>query len=123
MLAKIILDDKAKLHALLSLILLLVVFLLNLNWKVFLSLSFVFNLYLMSLDFSFTVFRSLDQANIAKPMIPLKVIISAMRAIVTAFLMFLCLKYFSLDYVQVLLASFSLLASLNISGFYSNQYN
>lgn len=123
MLAKIILDDKAKLHALLSLILLLVVFLLNLNWKVFLSLSFVFNLYLMSLDFSFTVFRSLDQANIAKPMIPLKVIISAMRAIVTAFLMFLCLKYFSLDYVQVLLASFSLLASLIISGFYSNQYN
>ncbi|MCH2227714.1 MAG: hypothetical protein MK033_08065 [Candidatus Caenarcaniphilales bacterium] len=77
----------------------------------------------MSLDFSFTVFRSLDQANIAKPMIPLKVIISAMRAIVTAFLMFLCLKYFSLDYVQVLLASFSLLASLIISGFYSNQYN
>ena len=123
MLAKIILDDKAKLHALLSLILLLVVFLLNLNWKVFLSLSFVFNLYLMSLDFSFTVFRSLDQANIAKPMIPLKVIISAMRAIVTAFLMVLCLKYFSLDYVQVLLASFSLLASLIISGFYSNQYN
>lgn len=86
----------------------------------FLVLTLIFQVYIRSLNFSFLAYRLLNQAKMAKSLISIKVIFSAMRGIVTAFFIFLALKYFGLNYIIVLSAIFVLLSSMLIFGLLKN---
>ncbi len=90
------------------------------NIYLFLVLAAIFQVYIRSLNFSFLVYKVLNQAKMAKSLISLKVLVSAMRGIITAFFIFLALKYFGLSYIIVLSSVLVVLSSMIIYGVLKN---
>ena len=80
----------------------------------------IFQVYIRSLNFSFVVYKALNQAKVAKSLISLKVLLSAIRGIITAFFIFLAVKYFGLKYIGLLLSVITLLSSMVFYGILKN---
>ena len=114
--------ELANIQLLLSLLVSLLIFFVNFeNLYLFLALAMIFQIYIRSLNFSFVVYKALNQAKVAKSLISLKVLLSAIRGIITAFFIFLALKYFGLNYIGLLLAVITLLSSMVFYGILKKQ--
>lgn len=121
MLKKIKKLELADIQLILSLVVALILSIFHFpSLYLFLALAVIFQVYIRSLSFSFLVYKVLNQAKMAKSLISLKVFVSAIRGIITAFFIFLALKYFGLNYLVILSAVFVVLSSMIIYGLLKN---